>query len=98
MYEMVGADVSEIYSQPRVAQEAAVRTHGGVQLIPGWSLDLTRDDPTTGLPWDLSKLSVQERVRKLVRSTKPLLLIGSPMYTAFSAWQSNHGAQIRQRT
>ena len=36
MYEMIGADVSEVYSQPRVTQEAAVRLHGGMQLTPGW--------------------------------------------------------------
>ena len=28
-FEEVGADVSEVYSQPRIAQEAAVRTYGG---------------------------------------------------------------------
>ena len=77
MYEIRGADISEV-SQFCVAQEAALKEYGGVRFVPGWSLDLTRDDPATGQPWDLSKHSARERVRKLVRDTKPLLLIGSP--------------------
>ena len=44
------ADVSEIYSEPRIAHEAAIRKYGGKQLVPGWSLDLTREDPLTGRP------------------------------------------------
>ena len=87
MYEAKGADISEVFSQPRIAQEAAMKEYGGVRLVPGWSLDLTRDDPSTGQPWDLSKHAVRERVRKLVRDTKPLMLIGSPPCTMFSLLQ-----------
>ena len=88
MFEAKGSDVSEIFSQPRVAQEAALRDYDGVRLTPGWSLDLTREDPLTGEPWDLSKCAVRERVRKLVRETAPFLVIGSPPCTMFSTLQN----------
>ena len=88
MFEEVGADVSEVYSQPRVAQEAALKTFGGTILRPGWSLDLTMDDPLTGQPWDLGKREVRARVRKLVAESKPFMLIGSPPCTMFSTLQN----------
>ena len=88
MFERKGPDVSEIFSQPRITQEAAMQEHCGVRLRPGWSLDLTRHDPLTNRPWDLSKHGVRERVRKLVRRTKPFMLIGSPPCTMFSSLQS----------
>ena len=34
-FEEVGTDVSEVYSQPRIAQEAALRTYGKTVLKPG---------------------------------------------------------------
>ena len=71
-----------------MAQEAIVHTFDGQELQPGWSLDLTRQDPRTGEAWDLSLKSVQERVRKMVRQDKPLFLIGSPPCTAFSTLQN----------
>ena len=88
MFHRHGADVSEVYSQPRIAQAAASFNKGDVELQPGWSLDLTRADPSTGKAWDLSKPEVQSRVVKLVRSTQPLFLIGSPPCTAFSPLQN----------
>ena len=88
MFEVKGADVSEVFSPPRVAQEASVRQYGGRSLKPGWSLDLTREDPLTGEAWDLGKHEVRERVRKLVRDTKPFMLIGSPPCTLFCALQN----------
>ena len=87
MLEAKGSDVSEIFSQPRVAQEAALRDYDGVKLVPGWSLDLTREDPLTGEPWDLSKCAVRDRVRKMVRETTPFLVIGSPPCTMFPSLQ-----------
>ena len=87
-FEEVGADVSEVYSQPRIAQEAAVRTYGGTTLKPGWSLDLTLNDPLTGQPWDFTKKEVRARVKELVRDSKPFMLIGSPPCTMFSTLQN----------
>ena len=74
LYNAGDADISEVYSQPRVAQEAGVR--GNSKLRPGWSLDLTMDDPLAGKPWDMGKREVRNRVRQLVRETKPFMLIG----------------------
>ena len=43
MYLTNGPDTVEIFSQPRVSQEAALRSYDGVRLIPGWGLDLSRE-------------------------------------------------------
>ena len=72
MYQRVGADVAEIYSQPRITQAAAEFERDGIRLQPGWSLDLTKADPLTGRAWDLSQPAVQSRVFKMLASTKPL--------------------------
>lgn len=88
MYKREGADVVEVYSQPRIAQEAALRRYGTTQLIPGWSLDLTRLDPKTGEPWDLANPKVQSRVKKMVMEGKPMFVIGSPPCTALSQMQN----------
>ena len=87
MYQAKGADISDINFQPRVVQEAAMREYDGLRLQLGWSLDLTVDDPRTKMPWDFSKHEVRERVWKLVRDTKPFMLVGSPPCTALSALQ-----------
>ena len=33
--------------------------------MPGWSLDLAREDRLTGCPWDFSRQVMRERVRQL---------------------------------
>ena len=53
-FRLVGPDISEIYSPPRIAQEAGLRSYVGKRLRPGWFLDLTPNDPETRTPWDLS--------------------------------------------
>ena len=78
MYHCKGADVVELFSQPRIAQEAGIRRYGGTQLKAGWSLDLTMRDPETGQPWDLSVKETQDKVRQMVVSGMPFMLIGSP--------------------
>ncbi len=87
-YQRKGADVVEIYSQPRITQEAAVRRYDGASLVPGWSLDLTRNDPRTGKAWDLSDKKVQSRVERMIKEGKPLFVIGSPPCTAMSTMQN----------
>ena len=88
MFDRRGVDVAEVYSRPRVVQEAALRSYDGTRLEPGWSLDLTLNDPTTGRPWDLSCPKVQSRVKKMVVETRPFLLVGSPPCTMFSTLQA----------
>ena len=41
------ADLAEVYFEPRTAQEAAIRNYGSERLVPGWSLDLAREDSLT---------------------------------------------------
>ena len=82
MYLRHGPDVAEVFSQPRVCQEAI-----GRGLTPGWSLDLTMKDPATGQRWDLSDKKTQDRVRRLIRDTEPYCIIGSPPCTPFSLLQ-----------
>ena len=50
-------------------------------------MDLTMRDPETNAPWDLSKKSVQDWVRKMVVDSKPFMLVGSPPCTPFSRLQ-----------
>ena len=70
-FRIQGPDISEIYSPPRIAQEAGLRTYGGKVLKPGWSLDLTTNDPETGCPWDLSSGKVRNKVVALIRDSRP---------------------------
>jgi hypothetical protein len=92
MYRREKADVVEIFSQPRIAQESALRKYNGTQLVAGWSLDLTMRNPSTGRPWDLSDRQTQKEVRDMVVRDRPFMLIGSPPCTAFSVLQglNNH--------
>ena len=87
LYRRKHPAVAELYSQPRVCHDAATQRFGNVVLKPGWSLDLTTKDPSTGRPWDLSDRRVQRKVKALVRATEPFCIIGSPPCTAFSALQ-----------
>ena len=76
--------VSEIYSPPRVT--AAAKLLPELRCVPGFALDLTVQNEQ-GLPWDFDLLENRQRARAMVEAEKPMLLIGSPMCTAFSAWQ-----------
>ena len=87
MFQKKGADVVELFSQPRIAQEAGTRQYGNTELVPGWSFDLTMRDPLTNEPWDLSRKDVQQRVTKMVTESKPFMVVGSPPCTAFSRLQ-----------
>ena len=78
MYKTKGAHVSEVYSQPSIVQEDAIQG----KSKPGWSLDLTMNDPDSGKPWDLGKRDVRARVKRLVRETRPFMLIGSPPFSS----------------
>ena len=50
---------------------------------PARSLDLTREDPLAGKPWDLSKATLRRRVEALVRDTEPFMVIVSPLCALF---------------
>ena len=87
LFRKVGGDIVGVYSQPKISQVASVRDYGGAKVTPGWSFDLTRANPKTGLPWDLSLESNQREVLKVVPESKPLFVIGSPPCAPFSILQ-----------
>ena len=77
--------VSEVYSPPRVTKMLSkMRGH---PLAPGFAFDITCQDPDDGQPWDFDRKDKREKARRLLRETKPLFLIGSPMCTAWCTWQ-----------
>ena len=78
------AVVAELYSPPRVSDMAGRKP--GYGLLPGLAMDLTTSDEH-GEPWDFSKKSMRDRAEALIEQQRPILLIGSPMCTAFSSWQ-----------
>lgn len=84
LYESKGPDVVEVFSPPRIVQEAGLRECGGIKLKEGWSIDLTMNDPIDGQPWDLNDPVQIERLIHLVKTYKPFIVIGSPPCTAFS--------------
>ena len=77
--------VSEIYSPPRITLE--LQRSRFRNLAPGLALDLTVVDPDDGLPWDFADPAKRAKARRMLRKNRPVLLIGSPMCTAFSTWQ-----------
>ena len=79
------AIVSEIYSAPRVTAMAKRRSRLGV--IPGIALDLTVHDED-GKPWDFNDPQQRRNAEQLLDEQRPLLLIGTPMCTAFSNIQN----------
>ena len=83
---------SEVYSPPRISKE--IREGKWKHLVPGFALDLTVVDPSDGLPWDLGRKSKRDKATALLRQQKPYMLIGSPAFKAFIAWQ----VLIRART
>ena len=76
------AIVSEIYSAPRVTEMARRKARLG--LLPGCALDLTGCDER-GRPWDFNVAEMRDQAEKRLDRQKPMLLIGTPMCTAFSA-------------
>ena len=56
-------------------------------MIPGMSLDLTTNDPDDGRPWDFNDPDKAAKARGIIENKQVVLLIGSPMCTAFSSWQ-----------
>ena len=63
-------------------------SQNGMRLKPGWSLDLTRTNPSTGEAWNLADPKVQAQVMRIVTEDKPLFVTGSAPCTAFSQMQN----------
>jgi hypothetical protein len=88
----IHAHVSEIYSPPRVTGLAS-----GLGLIPGMALDLSAIDPDDGLPWDFNNPEKRRKALHKVFTQRSLLLIGSPMCSAFSQIQSLNWGRMDPR-
>ena len=56
-------------------------------LTPGLALDITTIDPDDNQPWDFNNVAKRTKALKLIRETKPLFVIGSPMCRRWSSWQ-----------
>ena len=82
--------MADIYSPPRVT--AAARRLPKYGPEPGLALDITIGDGT-GKPFDFSRREQRQKVEAMIDARKPLLLIGSPMCTAFSAIQAINRAR-----
>ena len=84
------APSSEVYSAPRVSAAAGCLPKYG--LMSGLAFDITVDDDT-GQPYDFSVKTQGDEAEALLDAQKPVLLIGSPMCTAFSVIQAIIKAQ-----
>ena len=78
--------VSEIYSPPRVTKLISMMPEMG--LVSGFALDVTCNDPDDDQPWDFDVEAKRQKAEQKVRDEKPMVLIGSPMCTAFCRWQA----------
>jgi len=81
--------VMEIYSPERVtsiAQRLGLR--GGI------AMDLTTIDPEDGELWDFNKPDKRRKAKEIVESKRALLIILSPMCTAFSTLQNMNKSKM----
>ena len=65
---------------------AATKLLPELRCVPGFALDLTVQDED-GRPWEFDIAENRQRAREMVLMQRPMLLVGSPMCTAFSTWQ-----------
>ena len=72
-------DVAELFSPVRMTGMA--KEFG---LNGGWSIDDRCTDPITGRTYDLRSKKDQNKVRKMIRKDRPLVLTVSPPCTFFS--------------
>ena len=80
-------DVAEIYSNPRICQEATAQKFDGTGVRFGWRLDLSTKDPSNGKTRDLSDRKMQAKVMQLIKDTELFCIVGSPPCTPFSQLQ-----------
>ena len=63
-----------------------------MKALPGYAFDLTTVDEN-GVPWDFDVPERREEAKRRIMEQKPMLLVGSPMCTAFSTWQYLNAAK-----
>ena len=84
------AIISELYSPPRVT--SAAKMLPSMKALPGYAFDLTTVDEN-GVAWDFDVPERREEAKRRILEQKPMLLVGSPMCTAFSTWQYLNAAK-----
>ena len=84
-------DFGEGHSTQRVTAEA--HKFG---LVPAFALNLSTSDEQ-GNPWDFSVPGQRRKARRLNRNQRPMLLIGSPMCTAWSVLQQLNIAKLADK-
>jgi len=80
-----GIDLVEMYSPERiatVAREKGLRAGLSMDLLTGWNFDREQD---------------REEARRYVRRVKPMVVVGSPMCTAFSQLQNLNWGKSEER-
>ena len=82
------SSIVELYSPKRVTGMADM-----MNLMPGMALDLSTND-TDGKPWDFNDPVKRSKAEDMVRDKRALLLIGSPMCSAFSSLQNINYASM----
>jgi hypothetical protein len=80
--ENVDTAILNIYSPPRI--NAIIEMW---KLLPGWSVDFTALDPDDGQPWDFNIQEKRDKAERLARDKCGLLVIGSPMCSAYDQMQ-----------
>ena len=75
--------ITELFSPPRVVKEA--RRFG---IKEGHTFDMTVPDPDDGQAWDMNIPSKRRKAWRIICTTKPTLVIGSPVCTPFSHLQN----------
>ena len=78
------AIIAEFCSPTRISALAKELPRYGI--APGLGFDLTVPEEN-GEPWDFLRPSMRIEAQKLLDEQKPMLLVGTPMCTAFSIWQ-----------
>ena len=83
METIINCSIVELYSPPRVS---TIASKYGITSLGAF--DITEMDPDDNMPWDLNLKSKRDKIRHIIKSCKPTIVIGSPMCTAFSSLQN----------
>jgi hypothetical protein len=81
--------IIDSHSAPRIGAVAGVW-----DLLPGWSLDLTVNDPDDGEPWDFNMQEKRDKAESIIKGKKALLVIGSPLYSAIGQVKNKSEHQL----
>ena len=86
--QQVQSHVTEAYSPVRVTGMA-----DKMGLIPGLAMDLTTCDEH-GNPWDFNVDAMRSKAKHIVKHKSALLLVVSPMCSAFSRLQAFNAKRL----